>query len=67
MTAKLDASFEDHGSVWLVRPLTDEAKRWLADNIGEDAQWFGDALAVEPRFVQGVIEGMQLDGLEVGL
>jgi hypothetical protein len=29
--------------------------------------WFGDSLVVEHRFVQELIEGLQLDGIEVGI
>jgi hypothetical protein len=64
--AMLDAVFEDRGSVWMVRPLTSAGREWLDENVTGETQWFGGALAVEPRFVQGLIEGMQLDGLEVG-
>ncbi len=64
--AQLDATFENCGSLWLVRPLTDAAREWIDENVDPDAQWLGGALAVEHRYVQGILEGMQLDGLEVG-
>jgi hypothetical protein len=66
MNAKLDVAVEDHGSLWLFRPLTEDAKIWIDDNVQDAALWFGGALAVEARFVQEMVEGMLADGLEVG-
>lgn len=50
-------------SVCLARPLTEPGKRWLEEHT--DGQWFGGALAVEPRFVANLVDGMIGDGLEV--
>jgi hypothetical protein len=43
-------SIEQHGSIVLVRPLTDDVRKWLEENTDEEAQWFGSALVVEPRY-----------------
>jgi hypothetical protein len=61
----MDISVENHGSIFLMRPVTPEGATWLAENIGEDAMYLGDALAVEPRYAEAIVEGMQDDGLEV--
>lgn len=54
-TAELFA-FEDHGSVALVRPTTAGARDWLeATCEPEPWQWFGGALAVEPRAIPGLL------------
>lgn len=45
------------GTVYAMHPLTEAAHRWLEDNIGPDATWYGGAL---------MVEGMLDDGLEVG-
>jgi hypothetical protein len=66
VSAALDVTVEDHGSLWLFRPVTETAKTWIDDNVEDAALWFGGALAVEARFVQAMIEGMLADGLEVG-
>jgi hypothetical protein len=55
-------SIEPHGSIVLVRPLTNEAREWLEENT--DGQWWTGALAVEPRYVEGLVEGMVEAGLE---
>lgn len=63
---KLDIHVENNGSLWLIRPLTDAGREWIDENVSDDSQWIGGALAVEPRYVQALVEGMQLDGLEIG-
>jgi hypothetical protein len=59
-----DFTIENHGSLFLVRPLTEAARDWLNDHVADEAQWFGGALAVEPRYVDALVEGMVEDGLE---
>jgi hypothetical protein len=58
----------NNGSLVLVEP--DEGDHlafadWLIDNVGDDALFWGDALVVEPRFVQDLIDGLESDGFEV--
>jgi hypothetical protein len=60
-----DFTFVDGGSVCLLIPATREARRWLDDNIGEDAIYFGQGLAVERRFASQILDGIQADGFEV--
>jgi hypothetical protein len=55
-----------HGSINLIRPLTEAAQSWLDEHIDdEDAQYFGDALAIEPRYCPDLVQGMLDDGLAV--
>lgn len=63
----VDFEIENHGSIVLVRPLTDAAKEF-AKRIGDgNTMRFAGALVVEPRFVPPIIEGIEADGLTVGL
>jgi len=63
-----DIRVENHGSVVLLRPLSDAGKEWLEANvINEETQRWGEAVVAEPRYVANVVEGMQADGLEVGV
>ena len=55
-------TIEDHGTVVLVRPLTDDVRDWLGDNVDPEAQWFGRALAVEPRYVEDLVAGLVSEG-----
>lgn len=49
---------QDEGSIVLFKPLTDEAREWLECNVQEDAQWFGGALVVEPRYAANLAQGI---------
>jgi hypothetical protein len=61
-----DFTFENHGSLWLVVSHNDAAVEHLRENVSEEAQWLGDRLAVEPRYVQGLAEGLRDNGYTVG-
>ncbi len=61
----MDIRFQNHGSIWLARPLTDVGQGWIDDHIA-DAHWFGGALVIEPRYVPDIAGGVAADGLEVG-
>lgn len=60
-----DATVEQHGSLALVRWHTDAARDWIRDNVQDNAQYFGGALVVEPRYVAQLVEGMITAGLVV--
>lgn len=51
-----DVQVENHGSIFLFRPLTDEARTWLVEHT--DGQWFGGALAVEHRYAADLANGI---------
>lgn len=55
------------GTVFIVTPITQAARDWVADSVNvPDYMRFGQGFAVEHRYVQDIIEGMQNDGLLVG-
>lgn len=56
---------ENHGSVFLLRPVTPAAFEWIESHLCSDRQVFGNAIAIETRFVWPIILGIQDDGLEV--
>ena len=57
-----DFTVTNHGSIVLVKPLTDECNDWLVEHVSDEAQWFGGALVVEPRYVEDLIEGLEEAG-----
>ena len=59
-----DIRIENHGSIFLLKPITDEGEAWLADNIF-NAEWWCGAPVVEPRYVADIVHGAVEDGLEV--
>ena len=63
---KPDVRVEGHGSVALVRPMTVIAKEWIDGNVTlESWQWFGGAVAVDPRYLDDLLMGMMGDGLRI--
>lgn len=55
----------NHGSIFLVEPRNDDARSHLVEHVSDEAQWFGRMLAVEPRYVDNLIEGLRNEGYEV--
>lgn len=60
-----DVLVENHFSLILLRLLTPAANQWVENNVSEDAQFFGGALVVEPRYANDLIDGLIGDGLVV--
>jgi hypothetical protein len=60
-----DFRCENHGSIFLLHPLSQSARSWIEENLPSDAQWFGNAVAVEHRYIWAILEGIQNDGLVV--
>ena len=61
-----DITIENHGSVVLFRWHTDAGRDWLRDSTEDGAQYFGPALAVEPRYADALAEGASAAGLILG-
>lgn len=61
----VDIRVENHGSLFLLRPLNDNAVAWLVQGVDDGAQFFGGALVVEPRYVADIVNGAREAGLEV--
>jgi hypothetical protein len=59
-----DLEVENHGSIWLFRPLRTSSNRWLLEHVGEDSQ-FGNALVCEPRHVEDLLRGVCEAGFRV--
>jgi len=60
-----DFCCENHGSLFLLFPLTQHARSWIEEHLPEDAQWFGNAVVVEHRYIWTVLDGIQDAGLAV--
>ena len=55
-----DARVEGGGTVYLVRPLTGRVSAWLREHTDADnSTWFGNALAVEHRYISDLVAGMR--------
>ena len=60
-----DFRCENHGSLFLLYPLTQFAESWIEQHLPPDAQTFGKAIVVEPRYIWAILDGIQNDGLTV--
>ena len=65
-TPSVDLVFENHFSLFLIRPISPAGHVWLEENVGDDnTQTFGGAVVCEPRYVEAIMRGAQSDGLAV--
>jgi hypothetical protein len=63
----IDFLCENHGSIFLLRPLTHSATSWFEERIGQDNgfQPYWPTCVIEHRHIWPILEGIQNDGLEV--
>jgi hypothetical protein len=61
----VDVHVVNHHSIVLFHLNTPEASAWVEENVSEEAQFFGTALVVEPRYVAALVASMREAGLEV--
>lgn len=62
----MDLRFTNHGSIWIITPLTDAGSLWIAEHIPDDApRWGANGVAVEARYVVDIANGARDDGLDV--
>lgn len=57
--------FEDHGTVWLIRPRDDAAREHAKTAFGEAPLRMGEAIACEPRYVVHTARAMIDNGFRV--
>ena len=58
-----DFFVENHGSIFLLQPLTPAANSWVEEHLPTARLMFGGAIAVEHRFIWAILLGLQDDGL----
>jgi hypothetical protein len=62
----VDLRFENHFSIFLIRPCSETGQHWLDANVGdEDTLTFGNAVVCEPRYVESILRGAIAAGLGV--
>ena len=63
-TPRADFRVTYHGTITTLTPLSDRCREWVEANLEIEAwQWFGNAIAVEPRYVEQLAEAMIEEGL----
>ena len=63
---ELDFTLENHGSLFLLRPVNSAAKHWMAEHLpmgSPETQFWGDAIVIESRYVRDIVRGIQDSGL----
>lgn len=63
-----DFGVENHGSIFLLKPLTPSAISWIEEHIGQDNGYqpgYPRSIVVEPRYIAPIVEGILNDGLAV--
>jgi hypothetical protein len=61
----LDFRTTDSGSIVLLQPLSQAAWSWCREHLPSDAPMFGTAYAIERRYIDAILIGIDGDGLEV--
>jgi hypothetical protein len=56
---------ENHGSIFLLRPISPSALSWIEEYLPSDRITFGNAVAVDHRCIWAILAGLQEDGLVV--
>jgi hypothetical protein len=62
----VDFELENHSSLFLLRPLTELARVWMEEHLpmeNPETQFFAGTIAVEPRYIGPIVEGIVGDGL----
>lgn len=60
-----DFLVENHGTIFLLQPLTPAANSWVNEHLPEDRLTFAGAVVVEHRFIADIVRGAIADGLVV--
>ena len=60
-----DFYLENHHSIALLRPISDAAREWVDEHIGENNgfQPYWPDVVIEHRYVADVVQGIVSDGL----
>ena len=56
---------ENHGSIYLLCPVSSASFNWIESHLPSDRITFGNAVVIEPRYVWAILVGLQEDGLAV--
>lgn len=62
-----DFLIENHGSIVLLRPLTDAARNWVDEFIGADNGFQPDfpTVVIVPRYLADILAGVHESGLMI--
>lgn len=58
-----DFTIDDHGAIVLLEPLTDQARAWVLDNLGDGLTILAGAIAVDKQYIDLILVGLFRDDL----
>lgn len=58
-----DFHIVDGGKVFLVLAKTPIAEKWVEENISNESLRFGNGVAVEDKFIEDIVNGIQNAGM----
>ena len=62
MSEKINFEVRDEGTVVLIIPMTEFAKKWIDENVQVDSwQWLGQGFAVDHRCAEDLLQGLQAE------
>ena len=61
MTCDYEIISPPGASVFLLCPISQDAREYLADLIGPEARWMGLNLAIEPRYLADLVDALIAD------
>ena len=62
----LDFRAVNHGTIYLLTPLTERARKHLTpERVQSDAQWLGESLVVEHRYIMSLAIDLSIAGFTV--
>ena len=65
-TKRADFLLADHGSIFLLEPITDAARAWVEEHLPlEEVTRWGPSIVVEHRHIRDLVFVIVADGLEV--
>ena len=60
--SQLDYEVSGGGTVYILTPLNSAAKENLESGLSDEAMWFADGVAVEHRFIAGLVQQLREEG-----
>lgn len=60
-----DFYYINEGSIIILMPKTDEAKKWTVENIALDPWQNSFQIAIEPRYFDNIVDGILNDNLTI--
>lgn len=60
-----DFEIQDHGSIMLLAPISTQAVAWIDDNLPPERMEWAGAVAIEPRYLEPIVQGILDAGLTV--